>query len=82
MTTNYRLARTHLINAFLAFEGDSPEVERLRRTTELLMEAVVADLPRFISQVYNASRLRSALSYPCPQQFEDQHVGLKVKTAA
>lgn len=40
MTTNYRLARSHLINAFLALEGDTPEAERLQRATELLLEAV------------------------------------------
>lgn len=40
MSMNYSSVRAHLLNAFLALDGDRPEDERLRRGIEQVLEAV------------------------------------------
>ena len=45
-------------------------------------EDTAADLPRFIDDVYNSRRLRSALGDLSPAIFQDQHARTMVNPAA
>jgi putative transposase len=58
------------------------KVEAVYRADYDSFDDVAADLPRFIEQVYNQSRLHSALGYLSPAQFEDINIPAPTKSAA
>ena len=70
---------------------DNPHAESFMKTLKVeavyateydSFEDVVADLPGFIENIYNAKRLHSALGYLSPDRYEEINARAWSKTAA
>ncbi len=58
------------------------KVEAVYVTEDQTFDDAAADLPAFIDNVYNATRLHSALGYLSPNQFEERNTPERSKQAA